>query len=90
MWNPAHIDGRTPVVIRPRTSLRGGYDVIESGTLKHDGQLLHLVSEHRSRAVMEAELRSLQNVVPQSRIRACRGFDFFLLMPRDERSTTDK
>src|SRR4051794_21346909 len=81
MWQPAHIDGRTLVVIHARTSLLGGYDVIESGILEHDGEMLHLVGDHGSRAVTDAELDSLQPVVQQSSISACRGFDFFLVRP---------
>jgi hypothetical protein len=81
MWQPAHIDGRTLVVIRARESLLCGYDVIEFGMLEHDGEVLHLVGDHGSRTVTDAELESLQPVVPQSNISACRGFDFFLLRP---------
>jgi hypothetical protein len=81
MWHPAHIDGRTLVVIRARKSLLRGYDVIESGMLEHDGEVLHLVGDNGSRAVTDAELESLQPVVQQSGISACRGFDFFLLRP---------
>ncbi len=83
MFQPAHIDGRTLVVIRARKSLFGGYDVIESGKLEHDGEALHLVGEQSSRAVTDAELESLQPVVQQSGISACRGFDFFLLRSAD-------
>jgi hypothetical protein len=83
MWHPAHIDGRTLVVIRPRQSMLGGYEVIESGMLEHDGEVLRLVGDHGARAVTNEELRSLQPVVPRSKIGACRGFDFFLLRPKD-------
>jgi len=74
MWHPAHIDGRTLVVIRPKKSFLGGYDVIESG-------VLHLVGDHGSRVVTDAEREALQPVVQESEIPACRGFDFFLLRP---------
>jgi hypothetical protein len=83
MWYPAHIDGRTLVVIRARRSLLGGYDVVESGRLEHDGETLSLVGDHGSRAVTDAELNSLQPVSSQNGISACRGFDFFLLRPTD-------
>jgi hypothetical protein len=79
--HPTEIDGRTLVVIRARRSLLGGYDVVESGMLEHDGEVLHLVGDHGSRAVTDAELGSLQPVVQQSIISVCRGFDFFLLRP---------
>ena len=52
---------------------------MESGMLEHDGEVLHLVGDHGSRAVTDAELKSLQPVVQQSSISARRGFDFFLL-----------
>jgi len=83
MWHPGHIDGRTLVVIRARKSLLGGYDLIESGMLEHDGEVLHLVGNHGSRAVSEAELNSLQPVSSDNGISVCRGFDFFLLRPTD-------
>jgi hypothetical protein len=83
MWQPAHIDGRTLVVIRPRKSVLGGYDVIESGVMQHDGEVLYLVGDHGSRAVTKSELGSLQPVVPQSSIAVCRGFDFCLIRPAD-------
>jgi hypothetical protein len=79
MWHPTHIDGRSLVVIRPRRSFLGGYDIVESGMLKYDGEVLRLVGDHGSHAITDTELDSLQPVVPQSRIDACRGFDFFLL-----------
>jgi hypothetical protein len=84
MWQPAHIDGRTLIVIRPGKSVLGGYHVVESETLEYDGEALHLVGDHGSRAVTDAELNALQPVVSQSRINACRGFDFFLLRPANE------
>ena len=79
MWHPAHVDGSTLVVIHARKGLFGGYDVVESGTLEHDGETLHLVGKHGSRAVTDAELASLQPVASQNKIAACRGFSFFLL-----------
>lgn len=85
MWHPAHVDGRTLVVIRQRKSLCGGFDVVESGRLQHDGKLLELVGDHGSRVLSNAELNALQLVVPQSRMKVCRGFDFFLLQPLDAR-----
>ena len=83
MWHPAHIDGRTLVVIGPKKSFLGGYDVVESGRLEHDGEVLHLVGGHSSRAVTDAELESLQPVVQQTAIAVCHGFDFFLMRPAD-------
>jgi hypothetical protein len=83
MWYPAHVDGRTLVVIRARKSLFGGYDVIESGVLEHDGESLRLVGDRGSRVFTRAELESLQPVSPRSRIICCRGFDFFLLRSAD-------
>ncbi len=81
MWQPAHIDGRTLIVIQPKESLLGGYDVIESGSLEHDGESLQLVGDHGTRTVTDAELESLQLVVQETNIKACRGFDFFLIRP---------
>ena len=83
MWHPAHVDGRTLVVIRPSKSCLGGYDVVESGMLEDDGEVLHLVGAHGSRAVTEGERESLQPVVQQTGIAVCRGFNFFLLRPAD-------
>src|SRR5688500_13858102 len=84
MWHPAHVEGRTLVVIRARRSLFGGYDVIESGMLEdYGGGELRLVGDHGSRVVTDAELESLQPVLELTEITACRGFDFFLLRPQD-------
>jgi len=83
MWHPAHVDGRTLVVIRHRKSLFGGFDVVESGRLQHDGKLLELVGDHGSRVLSKAELNALQLVVPQSRIKECQGFDFSLIQGAD-------
>lgn len=81
MKHPAHIDGRTLVVIRPRKFILGGYDVVESGTLGFDGESLELAGDHGSRTVTDAELDSIQPVVQRTRIAACRGFDFFVVQP---------
>ena len=83
MWHPGHVDGRTLVVIRPKKSFLGGYDVVESGLLEHDGAVLHLVGDHGSRTVTDAERDSLQPVVQQTQIAACCGFDFFLVRAAD-------
>jgi hypothetical protein len=83
MLQPAHIDGRALVVLRPRKSLLGGYDVIESGMMQHDGEVIRLVGDHGSRVVTDAEIQSLQPVAPHSGMAACRGFDLFLLRSAD-------
>lgn len=85
MWHPAHVDGRTLVVIKPRNSRRGGYDVIESGRMRHDGDVLHLDRDDGSRPMTDDERGSLQPVTPTSHITACRGFDFFLLRLSEEK-----
>jgi hypothetical protein len=57
------------------------YDVLESGRLSFDGEVLSLVGEHESRTVTDDELDVMQPVVPGNAIPACNGFDFFLLQP---------
>jgi hypothetical protein len=74
--HPAHVDGRTLIVIR-RTTM--GYKSLQSGRLSHDGRQLTLVGEHGEIAITDRELAELQPVVPSNQISACRGFDFFLL-----------
>jgi hypothetical protein len=83
MWYPAHIDGCSLVVLRPRGSILGGYDVVESGCLEYDGQELRLASDGGSRVVTQAELAELQPVAAQNRIAACQSFDFFRILPAD-------
>ena len=80
MWHPAHVDGRSLVVLRPRASILGGHDVVESGLLANYGDELRLVSDGTERVISEAELAQLQPVTPQNRIAACRSFDFFLML----------
>lgn len=79
MWHPHHLDGCTLVIIQARNSFFGGYDVVESGMMEYDGEVLHLVGEQSSRSMDDVEIQQLQTVGAKNAIAACRGFDFFLL-----------
>ncbi len=81
MHHPAHIDGRSVVILRQ--GRRRGFHVLESGMLSHDGQTLTLGAGESRRVFTDDELQSLQPVVEGSRIPECRGFDFFLLVDAD-------
>jgi hypothetical protein len=79
MHHPAHIDGRSVVILR-----RGrGFHVLESGMLSYDGQTLTLGEDESRRVFTDDELQSLMPVAEGSRIPECRGFDFFLLSEAD-------
>lgn len=78
-WLPIQVDGRLLVILKRRNSIFGGYTVIESGRLAHDGEKLELVGRRGRRVLSEAELESIQPVTPQTRIAQCRSFDLFLL-----------
>lgn len=74
MYQPAHIDGRTVVVLR-RKGLR--YTIMENGTLAFDGEELSLVFGGNRRLFTDAEIALLKLVDPGNRILQCKGFDFF-------------
>jgi len=78
MHLPAHIDGRTVVILRQEGC---GHAVVESGRLSFDGETLSLVAGESRRVFTEAELAALKPVVAGSRMAECEGFDFFLLQP---------
>jgi hypothetical protein len=80
MHHPAHIDGRSVVLLRQG---RRGFHVLESGMLSYDGQTLTLGEGESRRVFTDDELQSLWPVVEGSRIPECRGFDFFLLSDAD-------
>lgn len=75
MYQPAHLDGRTVVVLR---SAGRGYRIVESGYLSFDGET-SLVGEETQRLFSDAEMDSLKLVAPGNQIPACQGFDFFLI-----------
>jgi hypothetical protein len=83
MWQPAHIDGRTVVILRRRASIFSGYVVVESGLLMHTGEELLLVTKGGDRIISDDELQAFQPVTPQNRILECRGFDFFVVRGSD-------
>jgi hypothetical protein len=76
MYHPAHIDGRSVVILRQGCR---GFQVLESGILSYDGQTLWLGEKGSRRALTDDELQSLMPVAGGSRIPECRGFDFFVL-----------
>jgi hypothetical protein len=76
MYQPAHIDGRTVVVLRP---VGRGYRVVESGRLRFDGDTLLLYGKEFQRPSSEAEMDSLKFVAAGNRIPECQGFDLFLI-----------
>jgi len=76
MHHPAHLDGCSVVI--PRQGRRG-FHVLESGVSNFDGQTLTLGADESRRVFTDDESRSLMPVAEGSRIRECRGFDFFLL-----------
>jgi hypothetical protein len=80
MHHPAHIDGRSVVILRQG---RRGFRVLESGILSYDGQTLSLGEGESRRVFSDDEWHSLMPVAAGSRIPECRDFDFFLLSEAD-------
>ena len=74
MLQPAHIDGRTVVVLRPAGH---GHVVVESGRLNFDGEEVSLVAGDSRRSFSDTEIDSLKLVVAGNRIPECQGFDLF-------------
>jgi len=77
MYHPAHIDGRTLIVLSQR---RRGFRALENGILSYDGQALSLDGGESRRVLSDDELQSLTPVAPSNRIPECRGFDFYLIV----------
>jgi len=77
IYQGAHIDGRTLVVIR-RTWL--GYEAVESGRLLFDGVGLCLENENGQRVVGDQEIDTLKLVTAENEIQPCRGFDLFRIL----------
>jgi len=80
LQHPAHIDGRSVVVLRQD---RWGFRVPESGILNYDEQTLSLGEGVSRRDFWDAELQSLMPVAAGRRIPECRGLDFPLLSGAD-------
>jgi hypothetical protein len=76
MLHPAHVDGRSVVILRQ--GLRG-FDALESGILSYDGRTLSLGEGGSRRTLSDDELKSLMTVAPGNRIPECRGFDSYLI-----------
>ncbi|MEX0653368.1 MAG: hypothetical protein WD151_04505 [Phycisphaeraceae bacterium] len=74
MHHPAHVDGRSLVLLK-RTGHR--FAVVDSGLLSHDGENLELPSGHR---ITDDELGKFQSVISSNRIPECAGFDFYVVV----------
>jgi hypothetical protein len=80
MFQPAHVDGRSLVILRRRRTWLGWrFSVVASGLLEHDGEILALVDGESNRVITEQELAEVLLVKPDTRIAECRGFDLFLI-----------
>lgn len=77
MYQPAHVDGRSLIILQRRGHK---YSVRASGELLHDGEVLELVGEGQRRVVTDQELASFMDVLPNTRLPLCQGFDFFLIV----------
>jgi hypothetical protein len=76
MYHPAHIEGRTVVVLRREAR---GYSIVESGRLEFNGEDLSLVNGDFKRLFPDEEISLLKRVVAGNRIPQCEGFDLFLV-----------
>jgi hypothetical protein len=80
MFHPAHIDGRTLVILRRhRALLRRVFRIVASGRLEYDGASLSLVNGPSERVITDSEREALMLVSSDTRIPQCRGFDLFLI-----------
>jgi hypothetical protein len=77
MLHPAHVDGRSLVMIQPTTF---GHRVIATGVLSYDGQTLILRNDADDRVVRDDELAAFAHVTDGTRIPECVGFDFFVFV----------
>jgi hypothetical protein len=81
MFQPAHVDGRSLVLVR---QTRWGYERVESGFLSDDGESLWLeVETGEYRRITDDELSRFLQVTENNRIAPCKGFDFFILLSPD-------
>ena len=78
MYQPAHIDGRTVIILR---SAWFGFQVVESGRLTFDGETLSLMGDNFERQFLAKEINSLQPVTAGNTIPQCTDFDFFIVLP---------
>jgi hypothetical protein len=80
MLHPAHVDGRSLVILRRRQRLIGScFCVVASGELEHDGETLFFLCDRAPQVITDQELASVMVVKPDTQIWECRGFDLFLI-----------
>jgi hypothetical protein len=82
MYQPAHLDGCSLVVLRQRPRLvSAAFEIIESGLLSYDGETLVLVSDRDQsrREFSQAEQDRIKVVCESNQIAECDGYRFFLL-----------
>jgi hypothetical protein len=85
LFQPAHIDGRTLIILRRgRSSFGSAFAQAMSGRLEHDGEKLTLVGDCHRRVITEAKLASLMPVNDGNRIPQCHGFDLFMIEEPEE------
>jgi hypothetical protein len=84
MHHPAHVDGRTLVILRRHSGPFGlKFSVKACGRLEFDGERLALVGPETQRVMTDDELASLMIVRLDTAIPECRGFDLFLIEADD-------
>jgi hypothetical protein len=79
MYQPAHIDGCSLVVLEPTNRLTGQqFAVIARGRFSFDGENLTLrLEDGLEIPFSDKELADVKIVHPQSKIPECLGFNFF-------------
>ena len=75
------LDGCSLVIIRQRSGMFGGFDIIESGELTYDGDTLTFESDRDAdpRVVTEEEQRQILTVNEHTQIPECVGYRLFIL-----------
>ncbi len=79
--HPAHLDGRSLIILRERDTLfRSGFEVVASGDLHFDGETLMLESPDGGiRIVPESECSQILTVTRTNQIPECAGFQLVIL-----------
>ena len=80
MLNPAHVDGRSLIILRRRSTWAGlKFAIVASGRLDHDGEKLTLVGDNSTRVIADQERAAFMIVKPDTQIAECPGFDQYLI-----------
>jgi hypothetical protein len=90
MYHPADVDGRHLVILERTSSFVGaGFRVVAAGWLADCGERLVLLDagDQEIMAITDQHLARMLPVIGENRIAACAGYDLFILVDPDEKSS---